>query len=53
MRYGADLDIPVKILQDNNEGRIGLHHKPIEVVDSMTPVNWPLCDRDPAHYSGG
>ena len=40
--YTADIDIPVKILQDNNEGRIELHRKPIGVVGSITPWNWPL-----------
>jgi acyl-CoA reductase-like NAD-dependent aldehyde dehydrogenase len=40
--YTADLDIPVKILQDNNEGRIELHRKPIGVVGSITPWNWPM-----------
>jgi acyl-CoA reductase-like NAD-dependent aldehyde dehydrogenase len=40
--YTADLDIPVKILQDSNEGRIELHRKPIGVVGSITPWNWPL-----------
>lgn len=40
--YTADLDIPVKVLQDNNEGRIELHRKPIGVVGSITPWNWPL-----------
>ena len=39
--YTADLDIPVKILQDNNEGRIELHRKSIGVVGSITPWNWP------------
>ncbi|MEW6643981.1 MAG: aldehyde dehydrogenase family protein [Pseudomonadota bacterium] len=40
--YTADLDIPVKVLQDNNEGRIELHRKPVGVVGSITPWNWPL-----------
>ena len=40
--YTANLDIPMKILQDNNEGRIELHRKPIGVVGSITPWNWPL-----------
>jgi acyl-CoA reductase-like NAD-dependent aldehyde dehydrogenase len=40
--YTADLAIPVKVLQDNNEGRIELHRKPIGVVGSITPWNWPL-----------
>jgi acyl-CoA reductase-like NAD-dependent aldehyde dehydrogenase len=40
--YTADLAVPVKVLQDNNEGRIELHRKPIGVVGSITPWNWPL-----------
>ena len=34
--------MPVKVLQDNNEGRIELYRKPIGVVGSITPWNWPL-----------
>ena len=40
--YTADLDIPVKVIQDNNEGRIELHRRPIGVVGSITPWNWPV-----------
>jgi acyl-CoA reductase-like NAD-dependent aldehyde dehydrogenase len=40
--YTADIPMPVKVLQDNNEGRIELHRKPIGVVGSITPWNWPL-----------
>lgn len=40
--YTADIAVPVKVLQDNNEGRIELHRKPIGVVGSITPWNWPL-----------
>lgn len=40
--HTADLGIPVKVLQDNNEGRIELHRKPVGVVGSITPWNWPL-----------
>ena len=40
--YTADIALPVKVLQDNNEGRIELHRKPIGVVGSITPWNWPL-----------
>lgn len=40
--YTADLAIPIKVLQDNNEGRIELHRKPIGVVASITPWNWPV-----------
>jgi acyl-CoA reductase-like NAD-dependent aldehyde dehydrogenase len=40
--YTADIPMPVKVLQDNNEARIELHRKPIGVVGSITPWNWPL-----------
>ena len=40
--YTADLDIPVKVIQDNNEGRVELHRRPIGVVGSITPWNWPV-----------
>jgi acyl-CoA reductase-like NAD-dependent aldehyde dehydrogenase len=40
--YTAELDIPVKVLQDNNEGRVELHRKPMGVVGSITPWNFPL-----------
>jgi acyl-CoA reductase-like NAD-dependent aldehyde dehydrogenase len=40
--YTADIAVPVKVLQDNNEARIELHRKPIGVVGSITPWNWPL-----------
>ena len=40
--YTADIAMPIKVLQDNNEGRIELHRKPIGVVGSITPWNWPL-----------
>jgi acyl-CoA reductase-like NAD-dependent aldehyde dehydrogenase len=32
----------VKVIQDNNEGRIELHRRPIGVVGSITPWNWPV-----------
>ena len=37
--YTADIPMPAKVLQDNNEGRIELHSKPIGVVGSITPWN--------------
>jgi acyl-CoA reductase-like NAD-dependent aldehyde dehydrogenase len=40
--HTADIPMPVKVLQDNNEGRIELYRKPIGVVGSITPWNWPL-----------
>lgn len=41
-RYNADLDIPVKVIEDNPQKRIEAHHKPLGVVASITPWNWPL-----------
>jgi acyl-CoA reductase-like NAD-dependent aldehyde dehydrogenase len=38
----ADLSIPVEVIQDGPEGRIELHRKPIGVVGSITPWNWPM-----------
>jgi len=38
----AALELPVKVLQDNEAGLIELHHKPIGVVASITPWNWPI-----------
>lgn len=41
-RYTASLDLPVEVLQDTPEGRVELHRKPIGVVASITPWNWPV-----------
>ena len=41
-RYTAGLSLPVKVLQDNNEGRVELHRKPIGIVGSITPWNFPV-----------
>ncbi len=40
--YTAELSLPVKVLQDNNEGRVELHRKPLGVVGSITPWNFPV-----------
>lgn len=40
--YSASLSLPVKILQDNNEGHVELHRKPLGVVGSITPWNFPV-----------
>ena len=40
--YTAELTLPVEVLQDNEEGRIEMHRKPIGVVGSILPWNWPL-----------
>jgi acyl-CoA reductase-like NAD-dependent aldehyde dehydrogenase len=41
-RYNAALEIPVEVLQDNDNGRVEMHRKPIGVVGSITPWNWPV-----------
>ena len=41
-RYTAGLSLPVKALQDNAEGRVELHRKPIGVVGSIAPWNFPV-----------
>lgn len=41
-RHTADIDLPVEVLQDSPEGRVELHRKPIGVVGSITPWNWPV-----------
>lgn len=38
----ADLTLPVEVIQDNEEARIEIHRKPLGVVGSITPWNWPL-----------
>jgi acyl-CoA reductase-like NAD-dependent aldehyde dehydrogenase len=41
-RHTGELALPVEVLQDNDEGRVELHRKPIGVVGSITPWNWPV-----------
>jgi acyl-CoA reductase-like NAD-dependent aldehyde dehydrogenase len=38
----ADLALAVEVIQDNEEARIEVHRKPLGVVGSITPWNWPL-----------
>lgn len=38
----ADLDLPVEVIQDNDVARIEVHRKPLGVVGSITPWNYPL-----------
>lgn len=38
----AELSLPVEVIQDTNEARIEVHRKPLGVVASITPWNWPL-----------
>lgn len=38
----AELTLPVDVLQDDDEARIEVHRRPLGVVGSITPWNWPL-----------
>lgn len=40
--YTTELELPVDVIQDNDEARIEVHRKPLGVVASITPWNWPL-----------
>lgn len=40
--FTSGLSLPVKTLQDNNEGRVELHRKPMGVIGSITPWNFPV-----------
>lgn len=40
--YTAGLSLPMKVLQDNAQGRVELHRKPLGVVGSITPWNFPV-----------
>ena len=40
--YTSSLSLPMKTLQDNNEGKVELHRKPLGVVGSITPWNFPV-----------
>ncbi|MCB4458003.1 aldehyde dehydrogenase family protein [Leisingera sp. McT4-56] len=40
--YTATLDTPVEVLQDTNEGKVEMYRKPLGVVGSITPWNFPV-----------
>ncbi len=40
--YTSGLSLPMKNLQNDNEGTVELHRKPIGVVGSITPWNFPV-----------
>lgn len=40
--YTSGLSLPMKVLQDNGQGRVELHRKPLGVVGSITPWNFPV-----------
>ncbi|RUM22929.1 aldehyde dehydrogenase family protein [Rhizobium vallis] len=41
-RHTAEIELPVEVLQDTPEGRVELHRKPVGVVGSITPWNYPV-----------
>jgi acyl-CoA reductase-like NAD-dependent aldehyde dehydrogenase len=41
-RATASLTLPEEVIQDDKGGKIVLHRKPIGVVGSITPWNWPM-----------
>jgi acyl-CoA reductase-like NAD-dependent aldehyde dehydrogenase len=38
----AGFALPVKVIEDNASSRVELHRKPLGVIGSITPWNWPL-----------
>lgn len=40
--FTAGLSVPVKVIQDDNAGRVEMHRKPLGVVGSITPWNFPV-----------
>ncbi|NUH64028.1 aldehyde dehydrogenase family protein [Sulfitobacter sp. S0837] len=41
-RYTAGLSLPIEVLQDTPEGRVEMYRKPLGVVGSITPWNFPV-----------
>lgn len=41
-RVTAGLELPVEVIQDDEKGLIELHRRPVGVVGSITPWNWPF-----------
>lgn len=41
-RYAASQEVPVELVEETPVQRIELHHKPVGVVASITPWNWPF-----------
>jgi acyl-CoA reductase-like NAD-dependent aldehyde dehydrogenase len=41
-RHTASLELPVEVLHDDETGRVELHRKPLGVVGSITPWNFPV-----------
>jgi acyl-CoA reductase-like NAD-dependent aldehyde dehydrogenase len=41
-RVTASLSLPEQVIQDDKAGKVVMHRKPVGVVGSITPWNWPL-----------
>ncbi|MFA6031498.1 MAG: aldehyde dehydrogenase family protein [Myxococcota bacterium] len=41
-RHTSSLELPVETIQDDNAARVTLHRRPIGVVGSITPWNFPV-----------
>lgn len=41
-QYTAELELDVDVIQDNDDAKVEVHRKPLGVVASITPWNWPL-----------
>jgi acyl-CoA reductase-like NAD-dependent aldehyde dehydrogenase len=41
-RHTGSIDLPVEVLSEDESGRVELHRKPLGVVGSITPWNFPL-----------
>lgn len=41
-RYTAALSLPIEYVQDDAQAHIAVHRKPLGVVASITPWNWPV-----------
>jgi acyl-CoA reductase-like NAD-dependent aldehyde dehydrogenase len=42
LRVTAETELPVEVVQDDEQARVEVRHKPIGVVGSISPWNWPL-----------
>ncbi|MGH8290065.1 MAG: aldehyde dehydrogenase family protein [Steroidobacteraceae bacterium] len=42
IRQTADLDLPVEVVQNDARARVEIQRRPVGVVASITPWNWPL-----------